>query len=119
MNDYINVIKKYAVFSGRSSRKEYWMFILCHLIIGSILNNIGRVTNNNLRPIFTIYCLALLLPGLAVSIRRLHDTSRSGWWSFVSAIPLVGWVILFVLMVQDSTPGANQYGPNPKEIKTT
>ena len=62
-----------------------------------------------------IYALAVLIPGLAVSVRRLHDTERSGWWLLIALVSLVGAIVLLVFMVQDSTPGQNQYGANPKE----
>jgi uncharacterized membrane protein YhaH (DUF805 family) len=67
-----------------------------------------------------IYSLAVLIPGIAVSVRRLHDTNRSGWWLLISLIPLIGAIVLLVFMVQDSQEGDNQYGPNPKrDIRTT
>ena len=65
-----------------------------------------------------IYTLAVLTPGIAVSVRRLHDTDRSGWWLLIGLIPLIGCIVLLVFMVQDGKPGANQYGANPKEIAT-
>lgn len=62
----------------------------------------------------TIYILAIILPGLAVSVRRLHDTNRSGWWLLIDLIPFIGSLVLFLFMIQDSQPGENRYGPNPK-----
>ena len=117
MSWYITVLKKYAVFSGRARRKEYWMFSLFNFIIAVVLGIIGGIAG-----IFefysgvlsTIYSLAVLVPGIAVSVRRLHDTNRSGWWVLIVLVPLIGTIVLLVYMVQNSGLGENQYGPNPK-----
>jgi len=112
MNWYIDVLKKYAVFGGRARRKEYWMFFLFNLIIAFVIGFIeGLVGSPGV--IGMLYMLAVLIPGLAVTVRRLHDTSRSGWWFFIAFIPF-GGLVLLVFMVLDSTPGDNTYGPNPK-----
>ena len=66
--------------------------------------------------IYYIYVGAILIPSIAVAVRRLHDTNRSGWWYFISIIPIIGTIILIVFLVQDSQPGENKYGPNPKEL---
>jgi uncharacterized membrane protein YhaH (DUF805 family) len=119
MNWYLEVLKKYAVFQGRARRMEYWMFTLFNvlitialMIIGAILGISGDGGSNLLS---TLYSLAVLLPGLAVSVRRLHDTDRSGWWLLIGLIPLIGAIVLLIFMVQDSQPNENQYGPNPKQ----
>jgi len=112
MNWYIGVLKKYAVFSGRARRKEYWMFTLVNVIILLVLAGVEKALGI-LGP-SVIYALAVLLPGLAVSIRRLHDTDRSGWWMLLSLVPFIGAVVLLVFMVLDSNPGGNRFGPNPK-----
>ena len=113
MNWYLEVLKKYAVFSGRARRKEYWMFFLFNIIIIFVLGYVdglfGRYGIVN-----TLYSLAILIPGIAVSIRRLHDTNRSGWWLLIGFVPIIGAIVLIVYMVQDSTPSENQYGANPK-----
>lgn len=112
MNWYIEVLKKYAVFSGRARRKEYWMFVLFNIIIVfvlGIIEGLAGIVGPNL-----IYGLAIMIPGIAVSVRRLHDTNRSGWWLFIGLIPLIGTIVLIVFMVQDSQSGENQYGRNPK-----
>jgi uncharacterized membrane protein YhaH (DUF805 family) len=118
MNWYIGVLKKYAVFSGRARRKEYWMFVLINLLIGLALGIIsmplGLTSENGNSVLTTLYSLAVLLPNIAVAVRRLHDTDRSGWWFFISFIPLLGFIVMLVFMVTDSTPGDNRYGPNPK-----
>jgi uncharacterized membrane protein YhaH (DUF805 family) len=112
MSWYIQVLKKYVVFSGRARRKEYWYFVLFNLIISLILSLIDWAIGMNI--LATIYGLAVLLPSLGVSVRRLHDTGRSGWWIFIGLIPLVGAIILLVFFVIDSQPGENKYGPSPK-----
>lgn len=116
MNYYIEVIKKYAVFTGRARRAEYWMFFLFNIIISILLGVIEGVLEIP-GALSGIYMLALLIPGIAVAIRRLHDTDRSGWWLLIGFVPLIGTIVLLVFMVSDSTPGANQYGPNPKELE--
>ena len=120
MNWYITVLKKYAVFRGRARRKEYWMFFLFNLIIAFVLGIIERIAGIAPRidqsVLAGIYGLAVLVPELAVSVRRLHDTNRSGWWLFIGLSPLIGSVVLLVFMAQDSQPGENQYGPNPKGL---
>lgn len=113
MNWYLEVLKKYAVFSGRARRKEYWMFLLFNLIIALVLGFVeGLVGGPGV--IGMLYSLAVLIPSIAVSVRRLHDTDRSGWWLLIGLIPLIGAVVLLIFMVQDSKPVQNQYGANPK-----
>ena len=109
MNYYLEVLKKYAVFSGRARRAEYWYFYLFNFIIG-VLFAIGTLGG--------IYSLAVLIPSIAVTVRRLHDTNHSGWWLLISFIPFFGGIILLIFLLQDSQPGENQYGPNPKEVET-
>jgi uncharacterized membrane protein YhaH (DUF805 family) len=121
MSWYIKVLKKYAVFSGRARRKEYWMFVLFNIlfaILAMILDNILGTTVEDLGYgyIYILYGLAVILPTLAVGIRRLHDLGKSGWWLFISLIPLVGSIWLIVLMATAGQTGENQYGPDPKAI---
>jgi uncharacterized membrane protein YhaH (DUF805 family) len=112
---YLKVLKQYAVFSGRARREEYWMFLLFNIIIDLVLGGIeGLAGGPGILGI--IYSLAVLIPSIAVSVRRLHDTDRSGWWLLIGLIPLIGAIVLLVFMVQDSQPGENQYGPNPKTV---
>ena len=108
MDWYLQVLRKYAVFSGRARRKEYWMFVLVHIIISIVIFIIGSFA-------YGLYGLAIIIPAFAVAIRRLHDTGRSGWWLLVNCVPIIGWTILFIWLVKDSDEGENQYGPNPKE----
>ena len=118
MNWYLEVLKKYAVFSGRARRKEYWYFVLFNVIIGFVLGLIegalGLFPDSPQSILSSLYSLAVLLPGIGVSIRRLHDTSRSGWWLLIALVPIIGAIVLLVFMVQDSATDENQYGPNPK-----
>ena len=120
MNWYLEVVKKYAVFSGRAQRMEYWMFALFNVIIAFALGIFegifGAIIGSDLNILSFLYAAAILLPSLAVTVRRLHDTGRSGWWLFIGLIPVIGWIALLVFYVQDSQPGQNQYGSNPKEI---
>jgi uncharacterized membrane protein YhaH (DUF805 family) len=134
MDWYIKVLKNYAVFSGRARRKEYWWFSLFNFIFILVLEGIGlfiirpHIHGLNLSIVYSltiayslyiIYILAVLIPGIAVTVRRLHDTNRSGWWCFIGLIPIVGDIILIVFFAMDSQPGENRYGPNPKtEVAT-
>lgn len=120
MNWYLEALKKYAVFVGRARRKEYWFFVLFNLIISIVLGIIdGVMLANNagsgLGLLSSVYSLAVMIPGLAVGVRRLHDTDRSGWWLLIGLIPLIGAIVLIVFLAQDGHPGSNQYGNNPKE----
>ncbi|MGO4998306.1 DUF805 domain-containing protein [Oceanisphaera sp. W20_SRM_FM3] len=120
MNWYLDVLKNYATFGGRARRKEYWMFILFNIIISIVLGFIdGLIGTYNIESGFGLlsglYSLAILIPSLAVSIRRLHDTDRSGWWLLIGFIPLIGAIVLLVFMLLDSTPEQNKFGANPKE----
>ena len=123
MNWYLQVLKKYAEFSGRARRKEYWMFTLFNfifLIVAFILDNIlgTAIEDVGYGLFYFLYALAVLIPGLAVSVRRLHDVGKSGWMILISLIPIIGWIWLFVLYDTDSNPGENEYGANPKDAQT-
>jgi len=112
------VLKRYADFSGRSRRREYWMFVLLNFVISVAVAIIDDVIGSDVAAgvglLGVLYALILLTPGLAVSVRRLHDTGRSGWLMLIALIPIVGVIILIVWAVQDGQPNDNQYGPNPK-----
>ena len=119
MSWFVEALKKYAVFSGRSRRKEYWYFALFVIIISFVLNIIDVLTGAYERTagvglLSSIFSLAVLIPSIAVTVRRLHDIDRSGWWLLIALVPLVGWIVLLVFSVQEGTPGSNRYGPNPK-----
>ena len=111
-------IRKYADFTGRARRSEYWFFALAAGIISTVLSLLGQKIGF-FSVLSYLFSLAILVPGLAVAWRRLHDTGRKGTAYFLILIPLVGWILLLVRLAQDSQPGANQYGPNPKETGYT
>lgn len=111
MNWYISVLKKYAQFSGRARRQEFWMFTLINLIITIALMVIGGVVGFPL--LSSIYSLAVLLPSIGVGVRRLHDTNRSGWFMLLCLIPLVNFVLIYFLAIEGQKE-ENQYGPDPK-----
>jgi uncharacterized membrane protein YhaH (DUF805 family) len=121
MNWYLAVLKNYTGFSGRARRKEYWMFALFNFIFAVVAMILDNVLGTAFEGVgyglfYILYVLAVLIPGLAVSVRRLHDVGKSGWMILIGLIPIIGWIWLLVLMVTDSKPGENQYGPNPKEV---
>ena len=106
-------LRKYAVFSGRARRKEYWIYILVFGIIAFPLGLIDALIGTY--PLIgLLFSLAFFIPTLAVMVRRLHDTGRSGWWWFIQLVPIIGSIIFLVFMVLDSQAGDNEYGPNPK-----
>jgi uncharacterized membrane protein YhaH (DUF805 family)/uncharacterized RDD family membrane protein YckC len=122
MNWYLEVLKKYAVFSGRARRKEYWYFILFSVIMIIPITVIDYVTGTfnakvGMGLLGAIYMLAVWIPNIAVSVRRLHDTDRSGWWLLIILVPLIGFIVLLVFTVKDSDPRENRFGSNPKETK--
>ncbi|OGI65494.1 hypothetical protein A3A95_03190 [Candidatus Nomurabacteria bacterium RIFCSPLOWO2_01_FULL_39_18] len=150
MDNFIGVLKKYAVFKGRAGRREYWMFVLVSLIVSivlSILDGIfGLKLDKDTGVLSSLYSLAVFLPTLGVSIRRLHDTNHSGWWILAPSIAglitvglfflsifqnnyvplIIGGIVTLILgvalvifFVLDSNPGENKYGPNPKEVVST
>jgi uncharacterized membrane protein YhaH (DUF805 family) len=114
MNWYLEVLKKYAVFTGRARRKEYWMFFLFNILVAILIGfitgflggvfGVGRTLSDSAN---AIYSLAVLIPGIAVAVRRMHDVGRSGWWILVPVANLV-------FMCMDGQPGDNEHGPNPK-----
>ncbi|MFI8434256.1 DUF805 domain-containing protein [Streptomyces sp. NPDC079020] len=112
MNWYLDVLKNYAGFSGRARRKEYWMFVLFNIIAAVILMAIGAAIGTQVP--YYIYIVAVIVPSLAVIVRRLHDTGRSGWWILISLVPLVGGIILLVFLATEGKYEANEYGANPK-----
>lgn len=111
MNWYLEVLKKYAVISGRARRQEYWMFFLFNMIIAFVLGfieGLTKVAGGSETSIFaTIYQLAVLIPSIAVGVRRMHDTNRSGWWLL---LPIANLVFL----CSNGDAGDNRYGPDPK-----
>jgi uncharacterized membrane protein YhaH (DUF805 family) len=112
MNYFIAAIKKYAVFQGRSSRSAFWYFILFQFLITALAAGIDAALGDH-GVLYGLAVLAFLLPNLAVSIRRLHDTDRSGWWYAISLIPIAGLIALIVFWCQPGSPGENRFGSDP------
>ncbi len=114
------VLNNYANFEGRARRREYWLFYLANCIVSVALNIISLAIGGDLSTlnfvdvISLLYVLALLVPVIALTIRRLHDTDRSGWWLLIALVPIIGAIVLFVFMVLPGTEGENKYGPDPK-----
>lgn len=106
---YLIPFKKYVDFEGRASRMEFWTFILVNLVISAILANIFPYLGS-------LFSLAIIVPSIAVSVRRLHDVGQTGWMLLVGLIPLLGLIILIYFYIQDSQPGANEYGSGPASI---
>ena len=106
MNWYLAVLQKYAEFNGRARRSEYWYFVLFNLIISVGLLGIGYAIH--FAYLRNIYSLAVLLPSIAVGVRRMHDVGKSGWFVLIP-------IYTIILAATDSQPGPNEYGPNPKE----
>ena len=107
----------FADFKGRSQRKEYWMFLLFNFVVAVILAAVFGDGGDDATPLpFVAYQVLILVPSLAVSVRRLHDIGKSGWWLLLNIVPLIGPLVLLYFAAQDSQPASNQYGPNPKAV---
>lgn len=110
---YLGCIKgHYADFEGRARRKEFWMFFLVDLLAAAVAEAIGQAIH--LPALSSLYGLATLLPYVAVGVRRLHDTGRSGWWMLIQLIPLIGAIWLIVLLATAGNSGGNRYGSDPE-----
>jgi len=122
MKWFILALKKYAVFTGRSRRKEFWMFALFSAIFAITAMIIDYVLGTTTKGEVSIglfesvYNLAILIPSLAVTCRRLHDIGKSGWWILLVFAIIIGWIILIIWHCRDSQVGENKYGVNPKEF---
>ena len=121
-------LSKYATFSGRAIRSEYWYFVLFNFLgqillgiidgilfdTGSMMHGTGFLSfQSEGGPLSGLFSLAILLPSIAVGVRRLHDIGKSGWWLLLILLPLIGFLVLLYFFVQPSEPGANRYGPGP------
>lgn len=123
MNWFLMALTKYATFSGRAQRAEYWYFVLIYVFLYIGLSIIDAVAGTfsaqvDMGLFGAFLAIALFIPSIAVAVRRLHDTGRSGWWLLMGFLPLIGAIVLFVFMAQNSEAGANTYGPNPKDSGT-
>ncbi|MGV8940724.1 MAG: DUF805 domain-containing protein [Lysobacter sp.] len=112
MDWYLKVLKNYVGFEGRARRKEYWMFTLFTVIATVLLTLIDNAIGSGL--LATLYSLAVLLPSIAVSFRRLHDIDKSAWWLLIALVPLIGAIVLLVFACMEGTRGDNRFGPDPK-----
>ena len=111
-----SVFSQYAKFSGRARRSEYWYFVLFEFIVGVVIGVLALIVGETVASaIEGIWGLAIFIPTLAVTWRRLHDIGKSGVWFFIGLIPLVGEIILLIWLCKDSEPGDNRFGSNPKE----
>ena len=123
MHWYIDVLKKYTVFEGRARRKEYWIFALISALILIFLSLIDEMTGwkvwDDEGVLSLVYSIAVFVPTLAVVVRRLHDTDRSGWWVLIALIPLVGAIVLLVFLILKGNEGDNRFGPDPKAEEAT
>ncbi len=121
MHWYFEVIRKYAVFDGRARRAEYWLYTLVNFLVMVMLVGIDVTSGHfdadiGFGPLSGIYALAVLVPGLAVGARRLHDTNHSAAWLFLSVVPFLGGIVLLYFMVLEGEPGDNRFGPDPKAV---
>ena len=107
-------LSQYVTFTGRARRSEYWWFVLFVALVSLVASSIDFAAN--IMVFQVIAGVALLLPNLAVAVRRLHDTDRTGWWLLIGLVPVVGTIVLLVFMLFDSDPEANKYGPPSKAI---
>lgn len=123
MKWYLKVLKNYTKFSGRARRSEYWFFVLFNFIFAIVAMGIDRVLHTNFTIgeiplpygyVYLLYCLVVIIPGLAVAVRRLHDVGKSGWMLLVGLIPLIGAIWLLVLFFTEGELVENKYGLNPK-----
>ena len=113
MDYFMAALKKYATFEGRARRKEYWFFVLFYFVIAVVLSIAeGMVGTGGI--LVGLFALGMILPNLAVSVRRLHDTDHSGWWLLISLVPLVGAIVLLVFFCTGGTAGSNRFGADPK-----
>ena len=110
-------LKRYADFSGRSRRKEYWMFVLFVVIVYVVLALLGSALGATAATaLLGIFALGILIPSIAVQVRRFHDQGKSGWFVLLGFIPLVGGLIVLVFMCLEGDQGPNEYGPDPKGV---
>ncbi|MFB9994301.1 DUF805 domain-containing protein [Deinococcus oregonensis] len=123
MSEFLTMFRRFKDFSGRSRRREYWISTLIFQLILIGLSRLEMVLDLNFGvpeveegPLVLLYNVILFIPVLALNIRRLHDVGRSGWWLFMSLVPLVGWLVLLNFFVREGEARSNKWGPNPKAM---
>lgn len=120
IDGWVSTFKKYAVVQGRATRTEYWMWVLLNFVaifaLGVVEGMLGMFPNVSQSVLGNLFGLVVLVPSICVGVRRLHDTGKTGWLMLLVFVPLVGAIILIIFFCQDSQPGENQYGPNPKAL---
>lgn len=119
MSWFLAVLRQYATFRGRARRKEYWMYLLVSVGLYILLMLVDALTGtfeleSESGLLSGLFMLGTILPSIAVAVRRLHDTDRSGWWLLLGLVPLVGQIVLLYFLIQEGDEGANAYGPDPK-----
>ncbi|HMM47436.1 MAG TPA: DUF805 domain-containing protein [Thiobacillaceae bacterium] len=119
MEWFVKVVKSFS-FQGRARRKEYWMFVLFAVVITFVLGLLDGIlgtysAETGIGLLGVIFTLGILIQSIAVGVRRLHDTGRSGWWLLINFIPFVGWLIVIVLLALDGQRGENRFGADPKQ----
>jgi len=114
MNEYLSVLKNYAKFDGRARRREYWMFTLVNVAVYFVLNILATQVSPYIGFVALAYMLGILVPSIAVAIRRMHDIGKSGWWVLIALVPLIGGIWFLVLSVTAGQSGSNAYGADPK-----
>lgn len=132
LNLMFQPLRRYAQFQGRARRSEFWLFWLFCLVVGLVLQMVGGATGGMADPtnpmgfysspggiVLLLFWLAVLIPSLAVSFRRLHDTNRSAWWLLIGLIPFIGALVLLVFYVLPGTSGSNKFGDDPKAEGST
>lgn len=110
--------RKYATFEGRARRSEYWYWALFQILVGFVLigidYSVSLIVLDDMGILTTLFSLVVLVPNIAVTVRRLHDIGRSGWWYWIYFVPILGFIVLLVFCVTDSKQEENEYGPSPK-----
>jgi uncharacterized membrane protein YhaH (DUF805 family) len=113
MGWYLQALKKYVDFAGRARRKEYWFFVLFNIIVSLALAVVDTMIGT-VGLLSALYGLGVLLPSIAVGVRRLHDINRTGWWLLIAFVPFIGVIVLIVFAILPGTAGDNDYGADPK-----
>ncbi|MBM6580207.1 DUF805 domain-containing protein [Microvirga sp. BT689] len=109
-------LNKYATFSGRAQRSEYWYFFLFMIVVNIVASVLDSIIFGDMPLLYLIATLALIVPSIAAGARRLHDTDKSGWWLLLGLIPFVGAIVLIVFFCQRGTVGPNQFGGDPLQV---